>query len=425
MSKRLSSEEIVTMKVLIEKNQPNAEIARLLGVTEGAVRYRRKKGIDPERPDGRKNKKGKLHGYEAVVRAWITAHTGAEITEPVNVVALFDFLRLEYGYQASYKSVLRFVRKHYPVKAGRPKRRFESPPGVQSQTDWADVDGIHLQGEPQRLSLLIMSLSHSRYFAAIWATNKRQLSWHRCHNEAYRRLGGVAAVNRIDNLATGVAKGAGANAVLNEAYVAYSKALRFHPDPHEARSPEQKGKVERRVRAFKRRLHPGKRNFQSLEELQEWTDRRIENWAKGANCPSTGKSVLESWMDEQLHLGELPHLPEPFDIAVTRKVGEDCTVSFEGRIYGVPYRLWRQTVEVRGCSEVVQVLANGEVVDEYPRNTERRLLLHPENYEVDPHAECPPPTPLGKMGARIQEIVETPVEERPIDLYAAIAEVAG
>jgi len=34
------------------------------------------------------------------------------------------------------------------------------------------------------------------------------------------------------------------------------------------------------------------------------------------------------------------------------------------------------------------------------------------------------PVPLGKMGQRLQEILQQPVEQRPLDLYAALAEVA-
>jgi hypothetical protein len=34
------------------------------------------------------------------------------------------------------------------------------------------------------------------------------------------------------------------------------------------------------------------------------------------------------------------------------------------------------------------------------------------------------PVPLGKMGQRLQEIIQQPVEQRPLDLYAALAEVA-
>ena len=35
-----------------------------------------------------------------------------------------------------------------------------------------------------------------------------------------------------------------------------------------------------------------------------------------------------------------------------------------------------------------------------------------------------PPVPLGKLGRRLQEIVLQPVEQRRLDLYAALAEVS-
>jgi hypothetical protein len=36
-----------------------------------------------------------------------------------------------------------------------------------------------------------------------------QLAWHHAHNEAFRRIGGIPAVLRIDNLKTAIARGAG------------------------------------------------------------------------------------------------------------------------------------------------------------------------------------------------------------------------
>ncbi|MDZ7749931.1 MAG: hypothetical protein U5K43_14905 [Halofilum sp. (in: g-proteobacteria)] len=49
-------------------------------------------------------------------------------------------------------------------------------------------------------------------------------------------------------------------------------------------------------------------------------------------CPATGTDVLTAWAAERAALGPLPEpLPEPFDVAVTRRVAPDCTVVFEGR----------------------------------------------------------------------------------------------
>ncbi len=134
---------------------------------------------------------------------------------------------------------------------------------------------FRIGGFPRQMSLFVMTLSHSRFTAAIWATDEAQLSWQRCHNEAYKRIGGVAAVNRIDNLPTGVASGAGHNAKINNAFRAYAKAMRFHPDPTQAYSPEQKGKVERRNQAIKKRFDPGEREFSGIKELQDLTDRQL------------------------------------------------------------------------------------------------------------------------------------------------------
>jgi hypothetical protein len=73
-----------------------------------------------------------------------------------------------------------------------------------------------------------------------------QLAWHRVHKKAFKRLGGVAAVNRIDNLKKGVAHGSGIWGQINEAYAAYARTMGFHVDPHQVRQPNQKSKVERR-----------------------------------------------------------------------------------------------------------------------------------------------------------------------------------
>jgi hypothetical protein len=90
----------------------------------------------------------------------------------------------------------------------------------------------------------------------------------------------------------------------------------------------------------------------------------------------------------------------------------------------VPFQLAGGQVEVRGCAGTVQFLHGGQVVREYPRGTEQRLLLDPSCYEGQATDRALPPPPLGRMGRRLQEILETPVEKRPVDLYAALMEVA-
>jgi len=328
------------------------------------------------------------------------------------------------GYEGSYKSVVRWVRARY----GRPKvrtyRRVETPPGAQTQTDWGHFEPLLIGREEVAPLAFVMTLSHSRRAAVIWSRSKDQVHWLSCHNRAFERLGGIPATNRVDNEKTAVSRGAGAWGVVNPVYRTYARSMRFHVDACAPRQPQAKGKTENKVR-LARRLGPKRRVYDSLEELQAETDASLDAWARRSLCPVTGQSVMETWERELAYLQPLPPmLPEPFDVVVQRQVQCDGLVNFEGRQYGVSFRQVGRLVEVRGCVDKVQLWHGGQLLQEYPRHSEARLLIDPSCYEGEGDERVLAPQPLGKMGRRLQEIYEMPVEQRPMDLYAALAEVA-
>ena len=266
---KLGREQIVTLQVLKQQGQSHCETARLLCVTEGTVRYHLRRAAQGA-VDGRaKRLLIERAGLEAVVAEWWTAQR-EQLGEqrPPNVEALLEYLRSEYGYTGSYKSVRKYVREKFPPPKVRPFRRVETPPGAQSQSDWGEFTlDLGAESGLETVYAFVMTLSHSRKSAVIWSRRMDQLAWHHCHNEAYQRLGGVAATNRIDNLKTGVVRGAGAWGELNAQYKTYARTLGFHIDACEPFSPEQKGKTERRVGVL-RQLGVAGRCFESLEHLQ-------------------------------------------------------------------------------------------------------------------------------------------------------------
>jgi transposase len=419
--RRMSKEELVTLKVLVNKGQPNTKIAKVLGVSEGTVRYHRRKMQSRQQSPGC----GKPFRAEAMARViahWIKAHKDQK--RPINVKELFEHLVHTYGYEGSYRSVLRFVRAHYPKPKIRTWRRVETVAGAQSQTDWGEYPRVVVSGEHNWLHAFVMTLSHSRMPAVVWAQSSDQLSWHACHNKAFIRLGGIPAVNRIDNLKTGIATGAGAWGVINQSYRAYAREVRFHIDACPPRAGNAKGKVEAKVKLSRTVVNPYRRQWDTLDELQHYSDKRIERWANKSICPATGLSVFDSWQREKPLLQPLPILPEPFDVAVTRTVRPDCMVYFEDRYYPVPFAYVKEQVEVRGCSGSVQILAHGRIVRQYPRHTPERILIDPTCYQGEATDRVMAPVPLGKMGKKLEEIYHLPVQARPIDLYAALAEVA-
>ena len=83
-------------------------------------------------------------------------------------------------------------------------------------------------------------------------------------------------------------------------------------------------------------------------------------------------------------------------------------------------------VEVRGCSGRVQIVdpQTAAVLVSYPRHTPERIVIDQACYDGPGTAEVIPPKPLGRMARKLQEIAALPVERRPVDLYAALAEVA-
>jgi hypothetical protein len=269
-----------------------------------------------------------------------------------------------------------------------------------------------------------MVLSHSRMPAIVWSERADEVSWLACHNGAFRRLGGIPAANRIDNVRTAIASGAGAWGVIHPTYRAYARAVGFHIDACQPGEAQATGKTEAKVKFSRLLIDVGATRYAGLRDLQEATDAQVRAWAERTLCPATGRTVFDSWQRELERLAPLPMLPEPFDVAVTRPVHHDCTVYFENRQYVVPFALAEREVEVRGGAGKVQILHAGTVVKEYPRHTPERLLIDPACYEGEATERVLPPPPLGRMGRRLQELLAIPVEQRPIDLYASLAEVA-
>lgn len=417
---RLENEARTAMAVLAKQGHSQRAVARLLGVTEGTVRYHRQRGASGA-VDGRSRRASAAAAHGEAIEHWRSQQGEGR----VNLAALHEWLRREHDYPGSLKSVQRYWRRRYPAPAIRARRRVETPIGAQAQVDWAEFPGVVLGGEVEELVALVMTLSWSRRRAVVWARSKDMLSWQWCQTGCFRRLGGVPAVLRIDNVKTAIAKGAGAWGEINATYRRYAAQLRFHVDACQPRHPEGKGKVERCVRDLRGVVDPYREGFESLERLQAATDERLAERAERLRCPATGQSVAEAWEIERRLLTSLPEeLPEPFDVVVRRPVGIDCLVSFEGRRYSVPFRFVGREVEVRGLSGRVQILKDNAVIAAHVRHSEALILRDEAHYEGEDTDRVRAPMPLGRMGRRLREIASGGVQHRSIEVYAQLAEVA-
>lgn len=420
MANKLDQEARMTIQTLAERGQSNRAIARLLGVHENAVRYHLKR-LCQGAVDGRSRQKHLAADFQEAIATWLEQ---LDDSGPLNLAALHDWLVTEHHYPGSLRSLQRYFKAHFPHPKVRARRRVETPPGAQAQADWGEFPRVLIAGQRQHLSVFALKLSFSRFPAFIWSLSKNQLAWHQVHNEGLRRLGGIPAVVRIDNLKTGVIHGAGPWGILNRHYRAYARTVGFHIDACLPRAPQAKGKVERLIRDLRGGFSPYRRHWDSLAELQQATDQHVQQLAQRRLCPATGTCVADSLAQEQAYLAPLPILPEPFDIAVTRTVAPDATIGFEQRRYSVPFAWIGRRVEVRGAAGRVQVLADHQLVASHPRHTPERIVIDPAHYEGPSTDTVQAPMPLGRMGKKLQQIAQLRPEQRPLNLYAALAGVA-
>ncbi|MEN8184277.1 MAG: IS21 family transposase [Myxococcota bacterium] len=436
---KLGKEQVMVAEGMTRRGTSIRQVAGQLGVTEGAVRYRLKKRAAGEVVDGRSNQPTAVDGFEDVVHGLLERVECARLTgegRPVQARLIYELLVRDYGYEGSYQAVVRHLRRRYGAPKLRALRRVETPPGVQAQHDWFEVRS-RLEGRAVRLQMLTGVLSHSRARFCRVSRRAGQLDWQAGHLGLFERYGGVPLWVRIDNLKTGVARGAGPTAVLNGTYEAFARQCGFEVDPCRPAQGSDKGKVERGVRIFRQHFADllG-RGWDSLETLQRALDIRAELLLDRLRCPVTGTSVREAHEAERLLLQPLPGLGEPFDVVVSRRVSRDCLISFEGRRYSVPFAWIGRQVEVWGTAASVAIRGDGREIARHRRHTREHLVIEPAHYEGPSTDRVLAPTPLGAR-ARLQvaglsspsrralcDLPEPETVARPLSAYAAIVEAA-
>lgn len=434
---KLAREHIMVGDEMVTRGVSIRQVARQLGVTEGALRYHFRKEAEGRTEDGRRQQPTAVDGFEEAVEAILERLECRRITgegRPVQALAVFEALVQDYGYPGSYQGVVRHLRRRYGVPPVRAYRRVETPPGIQAQHDWFDVR-TRIRGQGTELQVLMGTLSHSRARFCWPSQEATQLAWHTGHLALFERYGGVPLWVRIDNLKTGVARGAGPTAVLNHSYEVFARACGFEVDPCRARQGSDKGKAERSVRTFRQCFGPVfRQDWLSLEALLAALDARAWALMDRLRCPVTGTSVREAFRAEQLLLQPLPTMAEPFDVVVSRKVSRDCLISFEGRRYSVPFLWVGRQVEVLGTLRHVVIRAEGQEVARHPRGSRELLLLDPEHFEGESTDRVLRPTPLGYRarlqmaglsGASRSALLLLPDPERvarPLDAYVRMVE---
>lgn len=291
--------------------------------------------------------------YEAIIRQ--------KLEQKLSAQRIYQDLVVEYGYQASYDSVKRYVRK---LKAKMPKlyARIHTAPGEEAQVDFGQGAPTKKNGRYLRPWLFKIVLSYSRhsYEEVVWSQDVE--TFIRCHERAFQAFGGIPRLIRIDNLKSGVLKAHLYEPQLNPLYAAFAKHAGFTPLPCLPRKPEHKGKTESGVGYTQNNALKGRR-FESLEaqnaHLRYWN----RTWARTRIHGTTKKQVWTLFTQlEQTTLQALPESAFQFFKLGSRKVQADGHIEVARAYYSVPHRYLGQRVGVQFNSQWVKVLDGSEVI---------------------------------------------------------------
>jgi hypothetical protein len=173
-------------------------------------------------------------------------------------------------------------------------------------------------------------------------------------------------------LKTGVQKWKGFQSLLNTSYETFLSALNVRAFPARPKTPEDKGKVEKKIRDIFACLDLDHRVFDSLEQLQQccndFLNRKEQTWRSGA----TGLPVNVSYVYEKRCLKPLPETFPPIPDAVSHNlVRLDSLVSFLNNYYQVPIEYVHKAVE---C-----LLYQGDIIIRYQGHELGRFVHLPES----------------------------------------------
>ncbi|MCZ2154792.1 MAG: IS21 family transposase, partial [Bryobacterales bacterium] len=298
----------------------------------------------------------------------------------LSAVRLLEEIRPQ-GFTGSIHMIRRFLKTLRPLRAAAATAtlRFETPPGQQSQCDWAYC-GRHRDraGREFGVYVFVMVLSFSRMMYVRFTTSMNLSMLISCHQSAFNYFGGISSSILYDNMKQ-VKLDSGE---LNPAFVDFASQHGFAIKTCRVRRARTKGKVERMVDYVKDNFLNG-REFVDLDDLNaqgmNWLD-MVSNVRVHA---TTGHRPVDLLVSERPQLTPIESIrPYTFIERHPRKVAAESMVAFESSRYSVPPVYVGRTVEVSHESHKIVIRSGDLIVAEHPVATRRgESLTHKEHLD--------------------------------------------
>lgn len=270
----------------------------------------------------------------------------------------------EQGYKGGKTILNDYLRQIRPAPEPGFEVRFETPPGVQAQVDFAEFK-VRFAGEvvDRKVWLFAMVLGHSRYLWAQFVMHQDLPTVLRCHMEAFEHFGGVPKEILYDRMKTAVLGEPEQDKAIiyNPKLLACGSHYGFMPRACKPYRAKTKGKVERPFRYIRSDFFMAQQ-FTDLADM----NRQLRHWLDAvANArvhATTGRVVLEHFRQEHPSLQTLPAGRFDAVLRVERRVSSDGCVSIGGNYYSVPDGTRRRALEVETTADQVRIHEDGRLI---------------------------------------------------------------
>lgn len=350
----LKKEDFAVIKALSHQGAYLTDIAEELGVHPKTVSRALKRGAAPKRE--RERRDSKLEPYKPKIDQLLSSGVWNTMVIWREIQAL--------GYTGRTTILREYIQPKRALRPGRATVRFETEPGRQLQSDWAEVL-TEIAGAPVTVHFIVNELGYSRRFHFWCADCEDAEHTYEGLIRSFEYFGGVPQEVLVDNQKAAVLlpRVGDQPARFNERFVDLAGQYGFRPRacrPYRART---KGKDERMVGYIKGNFFVRYRAFESWAHLNQLAERWLAEEADPRIHGTLGEVVIERFNREQPALGPLP--PQRYDTAYheTRRVSWDGYVEVRGNRYSVPARLAGHSVAVRiSLDDQLTVLVGDAIV---------------------------------------------------------------
>lgn len=333
----LNKEDWMYINTQRDKGVYIKDIAEELGIHPRTASRALKRGGPPsrKRPGARKSK---LDPYKGMIDELLKEDVW-------NAVVIYRKI-CEAGYKGEITILRKYIKPKRVLRQGKETVRFETGPGIQMQSDWAEVC-TEVGEQRKKVYFIVNTLGCSRRFH-FWCTDSEDAE-HTYEGiiRSFEYFGGVTKEVLLDNQKTAVISHSHIGKVVyNERFLDLAGHYGFAPRACRPFRARTKGKDERMVGYIKGNFFQRYRRFESLEHMNALAEKWLREEADERLHGTVKEVVSERFKQEREFLQPLPATRYDTSYREYRTVGWDGYIDVGGNRYSVPDAYCGQTVAI-------------------------------------------------------------------------------